>query len=68
MDARPPDGKEADLNQLPKDRKAAWNWRATGLFYPETEDWALNLPPETRSINPPEAGLALHESASGSPD
>jgi hypothetical protein len=49
MDRQAPDRTQPDFKQQPE-RRASWNWRATGLFYPETEDWALNRP-----VAPPNA-------------
>lgn len=67
MDGLPPERNDTNFNQIPGDRKTNWNWRATGLFYPETDDWALNLPPDARTDGAQPGGAALRESASASP-
>ena len=47
MDGHLRESRQPNALDNARNSKAAWSWRNTGLFHPETDDWALGrgMPP-----------------------
>ncbi len=63
MNSHTSDGMASDFKQRPGSGKSSWNWRATGLFYPETEDWALGRSADTAETGQANSANSVQTSA-----